>query len=413
MIGLERNSSVVSGLLAIAVPMGMAASVPALAGAAAAQPSQGVLEEVLVTARRQEVAIEEAPIAVSALSGEDFDRSNVVRLDNFNGYVPGLVVAKNDGAGRVVTIRGIGWETAQNLTTQPSVLSYIDGIYLANPIAMGLDLGDIERVEVFRGPQGTEFGQGTTGGSINVVTRKPRIGETLGEIDLGYGTYNTFRGRASVNLPLGDTIAMRASVQRYQRDGFAEIEGGELDGYDLDDAESTVGKIALLWEPTDNFSVLAQAFLHDSDQHASAQKNIADPNSDPRELSQDYPGIFTLENNSVSLIMEWQLESGVTIKSLTGWQELRKEQTVDGDRLTEELTSISHIGYSFANWDILPFWTTTPTRSARKSASARPPTSSIGSSAATTSTTRTSTISWRLPVRRLSRSRRQPCPVSN
>ena len=356
MIGLERNSSVVSGLLAIAVPMGMAASVPALAGAAAAQPSQGVLEEVLVTARRQEVAIEEAPIAVSALSGEDFDRSNVVRLDNFNGYVPGLVVAKNDGAGRVVTIRGIGWETAQNLTTQPSVLSYIDGIYLANPIAMGLDLGDIERVEVFRGPQGTEFGQGTTGGSINVVTRKPRIGETLGEIDLGYGTYNTFRGRASVNLPLGDTIAMRASVQRYQRDGFAEIEGGELDGYDLDDAESTVGKIALQWEPTDNFSVLAQAFLHDSDQHASAQKNIADPNSDPRELSQDYPGIFTLENNSVSLIMEWQLESGVTIKSLTGWQELRKEQTVDGDRLTEELTSISHIGYSFANWDILPFW---------------------------------------------------------
>ena len=347
MMSLERIAYGVPGLFAAALS-GLAGSFAAYAGPAEAQSGQAVLEEVLVTARRQEIAIEEAPVAVSALSGADFDRSNVVRLDNFNGYVPGLVVAKNDGAGRVATIRGIGWETAQNLTTQPSVLSYIDGIYLANPIAMGLDLGDIERVEVFRGPQGTEFGQGTTGGSINVVTKKPRIGETLGEIDIGYGTYGTFRGRGALNVPLGETAAFRASLQRYQRDGFAEIEGGALDGYDLDDAESTVGKIALLWEPADNFSVLAQAFMHDSDQHAAAQKNVMDPNSNPRELSQDYPGIFALENYSVSLIMEWELASGITVKSLTGWQELRKEQTVDGDRLTEELTSISHIGYSFA-----------------------------------------------------------------
>ena len=149
---------------------------------------------------------------------------------------------------------------------------------------------------------------------------------------------------------------MRASLQRYQRDGFAEIEGGELDGFDLDDAESTVGKVALLWEPADNFSVLAQAFLHDSDQHAAAQKNVEDPNPDPRELSQDYPGIFALENYSASLIMEWEATSAITVKSLTGWQELRKRQSVDGDRLTEELTSINHLGFSFANWDILPFW---------------------------------------------------------
>jgi iron complex outermembrane receptor protein len=356
MKALARIAYGALGMSAMAALAGAFAAIPSAAQAAESQAGQAVLEEVLVTARRRQVAIEEAPVAVSALSGEDFDRANIVKLDNFNGYVPGLVVAKNDGAGRVVTIRGIGWETAQNLTTQPSVLSYIDGIYLANPIAMGLDLGDIERVEVFRGPQGTEFGQGTTGGSINVVTKKPRIGETLGEVDLGYGTYGTFRGRASVNVPLGETAAFRASLQRYRRDGFAEVEGGELDGYDLDDAESTVGKIALLWEPADNFSVLAQAFLHDSDQHAAAQKNVQDPNSDSRELSQDYPGMFALENYSASLIMEWQLASGITIKSLTGWQKLRKEQTVDGDRLTEELTSISHIGYSFANWDILPFW---------------------------------------------------------
>ncbi len=131
----------------------------------AAESATFVIEEITVTARKREVNLQDAPIAVTAVSGKDFDRSNVVKLDNFNGYSPGLVVAKNDGAGRVVSIRGIGWETAQNLTSLPSVLAYVDGIYLANPLSMGLDLGELERVEVFRGPQGTEFGQGTTGGA--------------------------------------------------------------------------------------------------------------------------------------------------------------------------------------------------------------------------------------------------------
>lgn len=319
-------------------------------------PALDSLEEVVVTARKREVPLQEAPIAISVLSGEDFNRSNILRLDNFNGYVPGLVVAKNDGAGRVVTIRGIGWETAQNLTTQPSVLTYIDGVYLANPLAAGLDLGDLERVEVLRGPQGTEFGRGTTGGAINIVTKKPHFNKPEGSLELGYGTYNNIRGRASINAPLSDTWAFRASVQKYERDGFAEIEGGEPDGYDLDDADSFSGRLAVLWQPSEDFSAHAQVFMHDADHHAAAQKSVNDPNPDPRELTQDYPGIFALENYSASLIMEWAAPLGVTLRSLTGWQALRKEQSVDGDRLTGELTAISNTGFSINNWDVLPFW---------------------------------------------------------
>ena len=349
MIKFDKGvSRLVKAFVAGAVTSTMIAPLPAL--------SQSVLEEIVVTARKREVSLQDAPIAVSVLSGADFDRSNVVRLDNFNGYVPGLVIAKNDGAGRVVTIRGVGWETAQNLTTQPSVLTYIDGIYLANPLAMGLDLGDIERVEVFRGPQGTEFGQGTTGGSINIVTKKPHTDRMEGSVELSYGTYDNIRGRASINVPLSDTWAFRAAVQKYERDGFAEIEGGELDGYDLDDADSFTGKLAVLWQPSDDFSAHAQVFVHDADHGAAAQKNENDPNPDKRELSQDYPGIFALENYSASLIMEWASPMGVTVKSLTGWQVLRKEQSVDGDRLNEENTALINFGFSFNNWDILPFW---------------------------------------------------------
>ena len=319
-------------------------------------PALASLEEVVVTARKREVSLQEAPVAVSVLSGEDFDKSNIVRLDNFNGYVPGLLVAKNDGAGRVVTIRGIGWETAQNLTTQPSVLTYIDGIYLANPLAMGLDLGDLERVEVLRGPQGTEFGQGTTGGAINIVTKKPHFDRLDGAVELSYGSYDNIRGRASINVPVSDTWAFRVSAQKYQRDGFAEIDGGELDGYDLDDADSFTGKVAVLWQPSEDFSAHAQVFMHDADHHAAAQKSVNDPNPDPRELLQDYPGIFALENYSASLIMEWATPPGVLVRSSTGWQALRKQQSVDGDRLTEDLTFINSTGWAFNNWDILPFW---------------------------------------------------------
>ncbi len=314
------------------------------------------LEPVTVTARKRQVDIQDAAVAVSAISGEDFDRSNVVRLDNYNGYVPGLTIAKNDGAGRVVAIRGVGWETAQNLSTQPSVLVYMDGIYVAKPLSMGTDLGEIERVEVFRGPQGTEFGQGTTGGAINVVLKKPSLEGVAGDVDLGYGTFDTIRARGALNVPVGDNFAVRGSIQKYSHDGFSEIRGGALDGYELDDADSLTGTVSLLWKPTDSVSVSLSAFMQDSDQHAAAQRNVDDPNPDVRELTQDYPGIFELKNNVYSAIIEWDLPSGIVVKSLTGYQELYKNQTVDGDRLNEALTSVNITGFAFANWDVLPFW---------------------------------------------------------
>ena len=316
------------------------------------------LEPVVVTAGKREVNLQDAAVAISAVSGDDFDRSNVVRLDNFNGYVPGLTIAKNDGAGRVVAIRGVGWETAQNLSTQPSVLIYMNGIYVANPLAMGTDLGELERVEVFRGPQGTEFGQGTTGGAINLVLKKPDLEDFGGELELGAGTFDTIRARGSINVPVNDNLAFRGSVQKYRHDGFAEIQGGTLDGYDLDDADSVTGTVSLLWKPSDSLSVLLSAFLQDSDQHAAAQKNVDDPISDERDLSQDYPGIFELQNNVYSAIIEWDSPSGVVFKSLSGFQELVKHQSVDGDRLTDALLSIDINGFfvTTATWDVLPFW---------------------------------------------------------
>ena len=324
----------------------------------AAQETDQVLEEITVTAQRREVSLQDASLAVSVLSGEDFDNSNIGRLDNFNGYVPGLTIAKNDGAGRVVSIRGVGWETSQNLSTQPSVLMYVDGVYIANPLSMGTDIGDLERIEVFRGPQGTEFGQGTTGGAINLVTIRPDSEAVSGNVGVTLGTYNMVRARAAVNIPVGENSAIRASFQQYSHDGFSEISGGALDGYDLDDADSFTGKLAYLWEPSDVFSAYATAFISNSSQHAAAQRNVDEPLGGVRDLSQDFPGIFDLDNNVFSAILEWQLPSGAVLKSITGYQELEKRQSVDGDRMNESLIATDIIGFvvTTANWDVLTFW---------------------------------------------------------
>ena len=333
-----------------------------IAGVAMALPAAPVmgqteeLEEIIVTARKTQVNLQEAPVAVTAVTGEDFDRSNLVKLDNFNGYVPGLTISKNDGAGRVVAVRGVGWETAQNLSTQPSVLVYMDGIYVANPLAMGTDLGELERVEVFRGPQGTEFGQGTTGGAINLVMKKPTLNDFGGDLQLGFGTFDTLRARGSLNVPMGDAVALRGSVQRYKHDGFSQIKGGALDGYDLDDSDSITATLALLWKPSDSVSVNLSAFALDSDQNAAAQKNVLDPNPDKREITQDFAGIFKLRNDVYSATAEWQTPWNFTVKSLTGVQRLRKRQSEDGDRLNEALTNVNITGFSNNNWDVLPFW---------------------------------------------------------
>ena len=322
------------------------------------QDPQGevVLEEITVTARKRAVEIQEAPVAISTIDAEELEVAAITKLDDFNGYIPGLTISKNDGAGRVVAIRGVGWETAQSLSTQPSVLVYLDGVYLANPLAMGLDFGEIERIEVLRGPQGTEFGQGTTGGTINLITKKPRLGEFSGALDLQTGTYGLLQGRGNVNVSQGETFGLFASLSKRQRDGFAEIRGGALDGYELDDADVLSGHLSAVWNPSDNVTTRLSGYWQDSDQNGAAQKHIDDPNPDPRELTQDYPSTFALENQSLSFTAQWQTPWGFTLTSLTGVQKLEKEQTLDGDRLTSDLVSTNLTGFFPANFDLLLYW---------------------------------------------------------
>ena len=221
----------------------------ALALDSAAQDRASPLEEMIVTAEKRSESLQDLSQAVTALSGEDVDNRNITSFVDLSSIAPGVTVAKNEGFKTVIAIRGVGNEANQNAIANPSVSYHLDGIYVASPFALHTDFMDLERIEVLRGPQGTLFGQNSTGGAINVITKAPDTEEFSGKADITTGNYNLVRARGSVNVPISDTVALRASAASHNHDGFSR--NVTLD-QGLDQADSISARARLLWAPTDN-----------------------------------------------------------------------------------------------------------------------------------------------------------------
>ena len=148
--------------------------------------------------------------------------------------------------------RGVGNETNQNAIAAPSVAFHMDGIFIASPFALQTDFIDVDRIEVIRGPQGTLFGQNSTGGAINVISKKPSMDEYLGKSDITFGNYGLTKFRTSNNIPLGSNIASRVSFAITERDGFSD---NIFTGQDLDDASSISFRGDLLIDLDDSSSL--------------------------------------------------------------------------------------------------------------------------------------------------------------
>ena len=295
------------------------------------------VEQITVTSLRTRTNLEHTPAAITAVSSSTLDKDNIVNVQGLNGLVPSLTVTPAAGFENLINIRGVGSSTPENaLTTQPGVSFFEDGVYLANSISLDQALFDVNRVEVLRGPQGSLYGQSSTGGVINIVTNQPLLGVTSGSADWGIGNYNLFQERAEVNVPVSSTIAVRMSIQRYDHDGFGESVAQPIAGYGLDDAHSLAGKVAILWAPTDNFKATFTAQWARSVQDGAEQKNILDPNPDPREVDQDFPGQFNLDTDLYHLNLEWTLPFAVA-RSITGYQHLYNTQSEDSSRLSYAL----------------------------------------------------------------------------
>lgn len=293
--------------------------------------SNSVIEEIVVTAEKRETSLQNAALSITVISSDDMDSANITSPVDLSGLVPGLIIAKNEGFKRLVSIRGLGFEANQNDIANPSVSFHIDGVYIADPLALNQDFLDVERIEVMRGPQGTVFGQNSTGGTINVITRKPVIGEFSGTADIAFGTDSTFMPRAALTFPISDTVAARVAVSYVKHDGYAEIEGTALDGYELDEEDNITARIKVLWQPSDNFSALFSAQYYDTSVHDRAQRHIRDTASSKRKLTQDFPGKFEFESKLYSVTLDWELPWG-TVKSISSLQDESNLQRLDNDR---------------------------------------------------------------------------------
>lgn len=215
-----------------------------------------ILEELVVTARRREEGLQNAPIAISAYTGETLEYRGVTKLDEITRFVPNLTIENNPSFGgasnsAAIYIRGIGQKEFLP-TSEPGVGLYVDGVYIARSVGAILDLIDIERLEVLRGPQGTLFGRNTIGGAINITTVTPEPGDEFGgEIGAAYGTDDRINLRGALNIPMGDTLAARVSVASFQQDGYVDRSGG----IDLGDDDTITGRLAVAWRPSDRLSL--------------------------------------------------------------------------------------------------------------------------------------------------------------
>jgi iron complex outermembrane receptor protein len=153
-----------------------------------AQDEQYVFEEIIVTAEKRDESLQDLSQAVTVLSSEDLDNRQISSFVDISAIAPGVNVAKNEGFKTVITIRGVGYETNQNAIATPSVSYHLDGIYIASPYSLQTEFMDLERIEVLRGPQGTLFGQNSTGGAINVITSAPSLDESTSYGDVHLGT---------------------------------------------------------------------------------------------------------------------------------------------------------------------------------------------------------------------------------
>lgn len=217
-----------------------------------------MLEEIVVTARKREESLQETPISITAFSAASLEAANMVDLRDIGKYTPGMSFTSygmGSSEAGAIFLRGIG-QSDHMVTTDPGVGLYIDGVYVGRNQGAALDLLDLERVEVLRGPQGTLYGKNTIGGAVNVISRKP-TGTPGGHVSLTVGQDGRFNGAITGETPLGDQSALSFGFLSKNRDGVGEQ---VFTGAEAGDEDSLSGRAQFSWQgQAIEFSLAADA----------------------------------------------------------------------------------------------------------------------------------------------------------
>ncbi|MDP3737712.1 MAG: TonB-dependent receptor [Hyphomonadaceae bacterium] len=228
-----------------------AAPLPAIAQA---PPDTEQSDVVIITAQKRAQDIQDVPVAVTALGGEALQDLHVTDIRDLNALAPSLQIKTDDNAANPkIFIRGIGLNDF-NPNTASAVAIYTDGVYIGSPLAQMGQFFDLDRVEVLRGPQGTLYGRNTTGGAINLISRKP-TDEFDANASIEYGSYNGVTVEGAVGGPISSTLAYRAAGTYVTNDGYTL---NRLTGNRGNDTDRGSARFSLAWTPSDTFDALFQ-----------------------------------------------------------------------------------------------------------------------------------------------------------
>ncbi|KQX18184.1 MULTISPECIES: TonB-dependent receptor [unclassified Sphingomonas] len=331
-------TSLLLGISTIAMGMAAPAAAQTTPAEATATATGGGLEEIIVTARRREEALQDTPISVSALSSATLERSNVQALDDITRLMPNVAIQAQSGflAGNTAFIRGIGSQEPL-LSVDSPVGIYIDGVYIGRNNASNLELVDLERIEVLRGPQGTLFGRNTTGGAISMVTKKPAAEFGI-EQKIQIAEYDEYASRTRIDTGLlGDSgVSATLSYMHRQRDGY--LNNKYADG---SHSQGALNTDAIWAKVNGEWGSFSAAYTFDwTDMRGvpgGFQTRFLSPllqsyyanttgNSLLDEVQQDYNKNFSVRSKALqrvkiighALTLQYDVNDAITLKSITG-----------------------------------------------------------------------------------------------
>lgn len=323
------------------------------------------IEEVIVTASKRESGLQDAPMSVSAVSGDEMKYRQVGSITDMATQVPGLSVSESGGS-TLVSIRGVGMNVDSG-AVEPGVAVHVNGVYQPRPSTGPLGLNDLARVEVLRGPQGTLYGRNSTGGVVNFILNKP-TNEFEGVVRAGVSNYGTEKVSGVVSGPLiADKLLGRAMLEWNQSDGYVkELERGgtsdELEGYG--------GRVALTWLASESLSFDLGLIYRDDEGAGLTPRDVTRIAPDPQkeitglffnplltttddqyvegeawERHLNYNPSGERDTTNVDLTIAYELESA-TLKLVSGYQSHQYHYIYDADFTADDIYNFAPDGFS-------------------------------------------------------------------
>ncbi len=350
---MNSKQSVMGGLAGITA-LSLAVGSPTAAAQTEVAARSGVLDEVVVTARKREESLQDVGQSVSAFDAQEIERRFARDMRDIVDISPNLIVddtSQGPGGVAAVALRGIGVSEVES-SFDPAVGVVIDGVFLGKASGSIAKMIDIERIEVLRGPQGTLFGRNAIGGVINITRAKPSQ-EFYGKVRGSYANYDHFEFDGLLNLPVGDQLAVKLMASRHhQREGhFRNMVTGRRDG----EVEYTMYSAHALFQPVPEMEIEYSYTREEYDQDTPPLLNVGqsgqlfcdafgfcgtsvgEPTTGNRfRVEQNGPNDATFDANTHIASLSWDVSDRWSVDYIFGYRETKETvlQDFDGTPLT-------------------------------------------------------------------------------